>query len=253
MAYFSYNGCRVFYREIGQGFPLMLLHGNSVSSKLFEQVVELYSDDYTVILIDFLGHGNSDRLKEFPTDFWYDEAMQVIRLIEENRYGKVSVIGTSGGALAALNVALERSDLVKRVIADSFEGESSLDTIVEYIPEERKASKAHDEGRMFWEYCHGPDWEAVVDNDTEACIRHNKAIKRFYHKDLSELPIPAMLTASLEDEFAKVSGLDFSRMYPTMASKIADCRVHLFPSGGHPAMLTNAVEFSAVAKRFLRG
>jgi pimeloyl-ACP methyl ester carboxylesterase len=250
MGYFKYNGYNVFYKELGRGSPLILLHGNSVSSKLFEQVIELYSEDFKIILIDFLGHGKSDRLGVFPADFWYDEAMQVIRLIEKNQYGKVNLIGTSGGAITALNVALERGDLVHKIIADSFEGEKSLDAIAEYIPEERKESKARSEGRLFWEYCHGSDWESVVDQDTEVCIMHNKAIKNFFHKDLSALSLPVMLTASLEDEFAKISGLDFSRLYPEMASKIADCKICLFRSGGHPAMLTNAVEFSDMAKSF---
>ena len=251
MAYFEYNEYNVFYQEIGQGFPLFLLHGNSVSSKLFDQVVELYSKDYKVILIDFLGHGKSDRLKKFPADFWYDEAMQVIRLIETNQYGKVNLIGTSGGALAALNVALERGDLVHKIIADSFEGEKSLDVIAEYIPEERRKSKSQEDGRAFWEYCHGQDWEAVVDNDTDVCISHNKTVKNFFHKDLSALSVPAMLTASLEDEFAQIAGLDFNLLYSEIARKIADCRMHIFSSGGHPAMLTNAVEFFDIAKEFL--
>ncbi len=251
MAYFNYNSYNVFYQEIGQGFPLFLLHGNSVSSKLFDQVVELYSKDYKVILIDFLGHGKSDRLKKFPADFWYDEAMQVIRLIETNQYGKVNLIGTSGGALAALNVALERADLVHKVIADSFEGEQMPQALVGYVPEERRESKAREEGRGLWEYCHGPDWEAVVDNDTGVFARHYNTVKGFFHKDLAALRTPALLTASLEDDFARACGLDFGRLYPEMASKIAGCRVHLFPTGAHPAMLTNAEEFAALAKAFL--
>ncbi len=250
MSYFRYNGCDVFFKETGVGFPLVLLHGNSVSSKLFDGVVGLYAEHYKVILIDFLGHGQSDRLKEFAVDFWYDEAMQVIKLIEENNYGKVNLIGTSGGALAALNAALERGDLINKVIADSFEGEKALKAIVEYIPEERRESKAHEEGRGLWEYCHGDDWESIVDNDTEVCTKHYEAVRNFFHKDLSALNVPVMLTAGLEDDFAKIAGLDFSVLYPEMAGKITDSKVQLFPAGGHPAMLTNAEEFFDAAKIF---
>ncbi len=250
MSYYEYNGNSVYYREVGQGFPLVMLHGNSVSSKLFDYIIELYSTKNRVILIDFLGHGQSDRLKEFPADLWYDWAMQAVRLIEHYRCGKVNLIGTSGGALAALNVALERGDLVHKLVADSFEGEQADDAITAYIPEERRASKATEMGRGLWEYCHGEDWERIVDHDTAACIEHNRTIKRFFHKDLSALTVPALLTASLEDDFAKAAGLDFGRMYLEMAGKIADCRVHLFPTGGHPAMLTSAVEFAELANGF---
>ncbi len=35
MSYFKYNGHNIFYQEIGQGNPLILLHGNTASSKMF--------------------------------------------------------------------------------------------------------------------------------------------------------------------------------------------------------------------------
>lgn len=250
MAYFKYNDYNVYFQEIGEGSPLLLLHGNSASSKMFDYVIDLYKEKFKLILVDFLGHGKSDRIKEFPTDLWYDEAMQVIQLIEVNNYGKVNLIGTSGGALVALNVALERSDLVNKVIADSFEGEEAIASIVGYIPEERQQSKSNEEGRMFWEYCHGKDWERVVDNDTAAIIKHNESIKNFFHKDLSQLCAPVMLTASLEDEFAQVAGLDFSQLYMVISNKIVNGKLHLFQSGGHPAIITNALEFSNIAKEF---
>lgn len=112
MAYFRYGDKNIYYEETGSGFPLILLHGNSVSSKMFTGITDLYNKNFKVILIYFLGHGNSDRLAQFPCDFWYDQAMQVIELITHNHYGRVNLIGTSGGALAALNVALERSEKI---------------------------------------------------------------------------------------------------------------------------------------------
>ena len=72
MAYFYYADKKIYYEEIGRGIPLLLLHGNSVSSKMFQGIIDLYKEDYKVILIDFLGHGRSDRLEQFPTDFGYD-------------------------------------------------------------------------------------------------------------------------------------------------------------------------------------
>lgn len=249
MAFFKYEGKNVYYEETGSGQPLILLHGNSVSSKMFSGVVDLYKNDFNVILVDFLGHGNSDRLKEFPVDFWYDEAMQIIELILYKGYEKVNLIGTSGGALAALNVALEREDLVGRVIADSFEGESVLSSWVDTVREERGQTKSLKQMRMLWEYCHGGDWESVVDNDTDVIIRHEKSVKKFFHKDLAQLNVPVLLTASLGDEFAEK--MDLERTFRDMAEKIPGAKLHLFPVGGHPAMITNAEEFSELAREFL--
>lgn len=74
MAYFRYQGKSVFYEEYGQGEPLILLHGNTASSNMFLEIAEKYKEHFKVILIDFLGHGKSDRLTEFPADLWFDEA-----------------------------------------------------------------------------------------------------------------------------------------------------------------------------------
>lgn len=77
MALFHFNGNNIYYNEIGTGTPLILLHGNTASSNMFYQIAEKYSLTYKTILIDFLGHGQSDRLDEFPADLWFYEANQM--------------------------------------------------------------------------------------------------------------------------------------------------------------------------------
>lgn len=250
MPYFRYRDQNIYYEELGKGIPLLLLHGNTASSRMFDGVLDLYRDDFKLILIDFLGHGQSDRLMEFPVDLWHDEALQVIQLLEEGGYGKVNLIGTSGGALVALNVAIERSDLINKVMADSFEGEKSPDGIAKVLIEERRQAKNNKEGCAFWEYCHGDDWENVIDNDTDVVVRHDESVKDYFHGDLSHIDIPLMLTASLEDEFAQALGLDFNEIYGNIMKKVPDGRLHLFQTGAHPAMISNAKEFSVVARRF---
>ena len=75
MSCFDYKGKQIYYEIIGEGKPLMLLHGNTSSSKLFSQLLPLYAD-FQVILMDFLGYGQSTRLVEFPTELWKFEAKQ---------------------------------------------------------------------------------------------------------------------------------------------------------------------------------
>lgn len=122
MACFSYRGKSVFYEECGQGTPLIFLHGNTASSKLFLPILALYSGRYRCICPDFLGNGRSDRVEAFPTDLWQDEGRQVIALIRHLNCGKACLVGTSGGAWAALNAALECPELICAVVADSFDG-----------------------------------------------------------------------------------------------------------------------------------
>lgn len=74
MGYFSYKGYSCYYEEYGLGKPLIFLHGNTASSRMFSEIVGEYSSSYKVILMDFLGHGKSDRVSRFQADLWYDEA-----------------------------------------------------------------------------------------------------------------------------------------------------------------------------------
>ena len=60
MSYFVYEGKKIFYKEIGTGKQLIFLHGNTASSRMFEQIANEYSKKFKVVLIDFLGHGNSE-------------------------------------------------------------------------------------------------------------------------------------------------------------------------------------------------
>lgn len=252
MSYFKFKDKKVYYRESGSGAPLLLLHGNTASSTMFEEVVSLYEAENKVILIDFLGHGKSERLDKFPTDLWFDEAQQVIAFLKEKNYKKVNLIGTSGGALVAINVALEAPELVNKVIADSFEGETPLVEFVVNADVERADSKNDEDTKAFYFAMHGDDWNQVVDNDTNAIIEHAKNIGKFFHRELSSLKPVILLTGSKKDEY--VGAIDpeyFEKVYGSMIKKIGHGNYYLFDTGGHPAMMSNPKSFYQLSMDFI--
>ena len=55
MSYFYYQSKKIYYTETGSGKPVLFLHGNTASSRMFELLLPLYEDQLHVILIDFLG------------------------------------------------------------------------------------------------------------------------------------------------------------------------------------------------------
>ena len=252
MAYFKYKGSNIFYKEIGTGKPLLFLHGNTASSNMFLNVVEPYTRDYKVILFDFLGHGKSDRLETFSSDLWFEESMQVVEFLEQKKYQSAYLLGSSGGALVAINVALERPDLVCKVIADSFEGDTPLELFTANVVRERELSKENDGARMFYQAMQGEDWESVVDNDTKAIVEHSRSIGKFFHKDLLSLQAEILMTGSKEDEFITCVDKDFFlKTYSRMLKEIGHGDMKLFEHGGHPAMLSNQREFAELVLMFL--
>jgi pimeloyl-ACP methyl ester carboxylesterase len=253
MPYFKYNDKSCYYEEHGKGMPLLFLHGNTASSKMFSDMVALFAKDYKVVLIDFVGHGKSERVERFSTDLWFDEALQVIAFLEQVQYKKVYLIGSSGGALVAINVALEHPDLVCKVIADSFEGEVPLQEFVQSIVEERETSKQDEYAKNFYYSMHGDDWERVVDNDTFAIQEHAKTIGRFFHKALNELHTEILFTGSKEDEFIKFVDPNFYlKTFSTLIEKVRSGEMYIFNQGGHPALLSNKDEFVKLAKDFFK-
>ena len=223
MAYFKYRNKFIYYGMCGQGDPLVFLHGNTASSKMFEPIVPLYVEKFRCIFIDFAGNGLSERVDRFPTDMWYDEALQRIALIEQLQCGKVSIIGTSGGAWAAVNAALERPDLIRSVIADSFDGRTLNEKFSDNLLLERRTAKQNMRSRQFYEWCQGADWERVVDLDTEALLKC----------------ADEMCRNNLEEE------------YREMAAVIPKSAIHLFLDGGYPSIFSNAEKFSELVKRFI--
>lgn len=149
-------------------------------------------------------------------------------------------------------MALEAPELVGKVIADSFEGETPLKAFTQNIEQDREASKKDENARMFYYYMNGDDWEHVVDCDTSAIRRHDSTIGKFFHKPLEGFQPDILLTGSREDEFICSLETDyFERVYGEMIRKIGHGKIHLFDTGGHPAMLSNQQGFLEISRGFL--
>ena len=61
MSSFHSEGKKIYYEEIGNGKPLLLLHGNTACGKMFAPILPMLSEKHHVIVPDFLGCGQSER------------------------------------------------------------------------------------------------------------------------------------------------------------------------------------------------
>lgn len=248
MSYFNYESQKIYYTEAGSGKPVLFLHGNTASSRMFEPLLPLYQDKFQVILMDFLGNGRSDRPERFPAQLWIEEARQTIALLEQRKLQNVNLIGTSGGAWVAINVALERPDLVGKVVADSFDGRTLADDFADKLVQERASAKRDEMGAGFYQWCQGDDWERVVDMDTEALIQCAENKLTLFTKPLSQLQVPLLLMGSQEDKMCRA---DIREEYLAIAAE-TDAKIKLFTTGGHPALLSNAEQAAEAICSFLK-
>ena len=248
MGYFGYQDKKIYYEETGVGEPLLLLHGNTLSGRMFAPIAPRLADRYRVIAPDFLGCGRSDRLEHWPSDLWYEWSCQAAALCREKGLEKVLVIGSSGGALAALNLALESPELVRWVIADSFEGLRADGTLTEQICLGRTAAKQMEGFRAMMQSLHGEDWEQVMDADTDAVVRHAGTVGAFLHRPISELKTRLLLTGSAEDEMFPRG--HYETLFGEICAQTPMARSHIFSRGNHPALGSNQEEFLTLAAEF---
>lgn len=250
MSYLTFHSKKIFYKEAGHGKPLVMLHGDTASSVMFEFLLPLYQEHFRVILLDFLGNGQSGRVSHFPADLWNSQAEQVIALIEHLHIGKVNLLGTSGGAWVAVNTALKRPDLTEKVIADSFDGRTLHETFAEDLLKERRAAMQDLSARQFYQWCQGEDWESIVELNTQALVKCAADRVPLFCMPLEKLQVPILFMGSREDSMCR---RNMEEEYLEMSRLVQDGSIHMFQTGGHPSILTNAELSARVITEFIYG
>lgn len=102
------------YIDVGEGFPLILLHGNGESHEYFSNQTAYFKTEYRVIAIDTRGHGASPRgqtaftLRQFANDL-HD-------FMVEHGIERAHILGFSDGGNIALYFALKYPQMVEKLI-----------------------------------------------------------------------------------------------------------------------------------------
>ncbi len=247
MPYIRYDNKRVYHNSEGNGEPLLLLHGNVVSSLMFKQEIEFYKDFYKVIYFDYPGHGKSDRLERFSDDFWYYNANVAKAVLDEYDLSNLNVIGTSGGAVVGLNLAGIIHGKISKMIVDSFFGFRLTENDAEKIIAKRTKAKKDLMTSSFWEYMHGKDWETIIDNDFDMTRRAVAHGRPGILTDLTKINFPVLATASRQDEL--IDNIEERTL--EVVDLIPEARAMIFDEGKHPFMITMREKFREIAMNFL--
>jgi alpha-beta hydrolase superfamily lysophospholipase len=117
----SVAGVKIHFVEIGQGPPLLFLHGLGGSWKDWTASLQFFRASYQVTAIDFPGFGDSDKPEVEYSIEWL--TVMVERFLQERKLDQIRIVGHSMGALVALNLAARPDSRVK-VLAESMRWES---------------------------------------------------------------------------------------------------------------------------------
>src|SRR5687768_3041984 len=116
--YVAANGVDYWFEIRGRGEPLLLLHGGLMWTETFGPVLAKLAETRRVIGVDLHGHGRTalgSRSKISLVDIGRDLAV----VIQKLGLRQVDAMGYSFGAGAAMQLAFQRPELVRRLVVMS--------------------------------------------------------------------------------------------------------------------------------------
>jgi pimeloyl-ACP methyl ester carboxylesterase len=105
MPSFTAGDASLYYEEHGEGDPLVLAHGFTVTGDAWANVVPAFVDRYRVIVVDLRGHGRSSGAPE--TIRHRQLGADLVALLDHLDLERAHFAGHSAGAVASLFVACE--------------------------------------------------------------------------------------------------------------------------------------------------
>jgi pimeloyl-ACP methyl ester carboxylesterase len=103
-----------WYEELGEGEPLVLLHGRLVDARFFSRTLPPLAEHFHVYLPERRGHGHSPDV-DGPLSYQVitDDTIAFL----DSVVGRAAdLVGHGDGGFVALRVALQRPDLVRRLV-----------------------------------------------------------------------------------------------------------------------------------------
>jgi pimeloyl-ACP methyl ester carboxylesterase len=103
----------LYYREMGEGQPLVILHGLFGFSDNWQTQAKKFSEYYRVILVDLRNHGHSP----WSSDFSYPIMVEdLVRLFQKLELQQVILLGHSMGGKVAMNFAQKHTHYLEKLI-----------------------------------------------------------------------------------------------------------------------------------------
>jgi pimeloyl-ACP methyl ester carboxylesterase len=104
---------KLFFREAGQGTPMIILHGLFGSSDNWYTLSKVFSANYRVFTIDQRNHGQSPHSNEHDYKLLTEDLEE---FIDEHKLEKPIILGHSMGGKTAMNFAIKNPAKTGRLI-----------------------------------------------------------------------------------------------------------------------------------------
>ena len=247
------DGTKLFYSVEGTGPPLLLIAGQSNSSRWWSQVREDFSARFTTIVTDHRGTGSSDK-----PDVPYSTRMfasDCVAILADAGIGRAHVYGTSMGGRIAQWIAAEHGEHVDRLVlgctspggAHGVERSAEVRKSLAQV-DPMKARRALEE-LMYTPAYRGP-YNTLGDPQMPPYARKRHLFASAEHDAWAVLPsitAPTLVVHGTEDVFNPAANA------PLITSRIPGARMHLIEGARHGYFEEFASEATPLVVNYLEG
>jgi pimeloyl-ACP methyl ester carboxylesterase len=245
------NGVNIHYEVHGDGPPLLLTHGYSSTSAMWQGQIEALSKHHKLVLWDMRGHGQSD----YPDDASaYSEALTVAdmaALFDEVGADKAIVGGLSLGGYMSLAFYRSHPERVRALLI--------IDTGPGFKKDDARQvwnKRAHDTGERFDREGLGV-LKSLSAERANVTHRDAKGLAHAARGMLTQRDASVMATLpTIEVPSLVVVGADdtpFLAASDYMAAKIPGAQKVVIPAAGHAANIDQPKAFNDAVVSFLDG
>lgn len=114
---YKYRGINIDYEVIGEGKPLVMLHGWGQSKNTFKPLINDLTKMYKIYLIDLIGFGKSE--EPFKPLNIHDYVLFLYDFITREKIISPIILGHSFGGRIAIGYAANFSNIDKLILVDS--------------------------------------------------------------------------------------------------------------------------------------
>ena len=107
------NNIDIWYKVSGQGYPIVLLHGNGQDHHFFRKLKRKLSESYTVYAPDSRDHGKSGRVKYLDYMSNMNDIAEFIKVLDIK---SPILYGFSDGGIVGLLLAIHHPHLLRKLI-----------------------------------------------------------------------------------------------------------------------------------------
>ena len=256
MPVFSHNGIDLYYEDIGEGRPLLLLHGLTSNSAMFYREMEFFKSSRRIIALDSRGHGNSSRPEKYTLQ---DHIEDAIALLSHLSLSSVDVVGVSMGSYIAQGIAAQVPEKVEKLIlvaTKSYGEQSSMAELFDRYPEKFEGLSMLEKfsSSSSYIYYNQPlidEWLSKTAKNSRQLTMREQVIASEALKEFDFRPQLHQITAETLVISGKFDGLNPPEKGRETAVFIPDATYMEFKRSGHAPNVEQADLFLGIAENFL--